>query len=204
MYREMLFAGKQPPTIVSSAASVAVTLIGGGPNSRIPYYLNQLPDEEQDDVDTLLVLSALCTARTVGAEAIAPLLQKPRPSAQAVLERLSQDSVGMLEPTRGTVRRTFPEYRLRAEAMARLGTAVRYNRRLVDEVDRKVVMHVREYGRITNQTLRNLLDVDVHRAADLLADLVERQILTKTSEARRGPSVTYGPGARFPQRPGRA
>jgi ATP-dependent DNA helicase RecG len=200
MYREMLFAGKQPPTIVSSAASVGVTLIGGSPNGRIPYYLSQLPEEERDDVDALLVLSALCTARTVDAEAMSRLLQKPAPSTQAVLERLSQDSVGMLEPTRGTVRNTFPRYRLRAEATAQLGTAVRYNRRLVDELDRKVVTHVREYGRITNQTVRNLLDVDVYRGADLLADLVERQILVKTSKATRGPSVTYGPGPRFPQR----
>lgn len=198
MYREMLFAGKQPPTIVSSSASVGVTLIGGGPNSRIPYYLSLLPEEEREDVDTLLVLSALCTARTVDADRMARLLQKSAPSAQAALERLSQDSVGMLEPTRGTVRNTFPRYRLRAEAMARLGTAVRYNRRLVDELDRKVVTHVQEYDRITNQTLRNLLDVDVHRAADLLADLVERQILIKTSKATRGPSVAYGPGPGFP------
>jgi hypothetical protein len=28
--------------------------------------------------------------------------------------------------------------------------------------------------------------------------LVKREILVKTSEAQRGPSVTYGPGARFP------
>jgi ATP-dependent DNA helicase RecG len=200
MYREMLFVGKQPPSIVSGPSSVKVTLIGGAPNSRIPYFLSQLPEEEREDVDTLLVLSALCARRTVDADDTAPLLQKPPSSAQAVLERLSQGSVGMLEPTRGTVRRTFPKYRLRAEAMALLGTAVRYNRRLLDELDRKVVIHVQEYGRITNKTVRNLLDVDVHRAAGILADLVERQILVKTSVATRGPSVAYGPGPQFPQR----
>jgi ATP-dependent DNA helicase RecG len=204
MYREMLFAGKQPPTIVTTAASVSVTLIGGAPNTRIPYYLSQLPPEEREDVDTLLVLSALCSARVVEAETLARLLQKPASSAQAVLERLSQDSVGMLEPTRGTVRNTYPKYRLRAEAMARLGTAVRYNRRLLDELDRKVVTHVEEYGKITNQTVRNLVDVDVYRAAVILGDLVERQLLTKTSVATRGRSVTYGPGPRFPQRRGRS
>src|SRR5207247_6686447 len=70
----------------------------------------------------------------------------------------------------------------------------------LDELDRKVVAHVQEYGRITNQTVRNLLDVDVYRAADILGDLVGREILVKTSRASRGPSVEYGPGAQFPQK----
>jgi ATP-dependent DNA helicase RecG len=200
MYREMLFVGKRPPIIESALDRVRVTLVGGAPNLRIPYYVSHLPEEERDDVDALLILFTLCTTRVLDAETLAPMLQKSSASAQVVLERLSQDSVGMLEPTRGTVRRVHPKYRLRAEAMAQLGTVVRYNRRLLDELDRKVVAHVQEYGRITNQTVRNLLDVDVYRAADILGDLVGREILVKTSRARRGPSVDYGPGAQFPQK----
>jgi ATP-dependent DNA helicase RecG len=106
--------------------------------------------------------------------------------------------VAMIEPTRGTFRRRYPKYRLREHAMRALGTAVRYRRRGTDELDRKVIAHVREYDRITNRTVRNLFDVDVNRARDILADMVQREILTKTSDAARGPSVEYGPGPKFP------
>jgi ATP-dependent DNA helicase RecG len=81
--------------------------------------------------------------------------------------------------------------------MRTLGTAVRYRRRGTDELDRKVIAHVKEYDRITNRAVRNLFDVDVNRARDILADMVQREILVKTSEAARGPSVDYGPGPKF-------
>ncbi len=38
----------------------------------------------------------------------------------------------------------------------------------------------------------------------LLADLVRREVLVKTSEAERGPSVDYGPGPSFPRKTGGA
>jgi ATP-dependent DNA helicase RecG len=198
VFKEMLLSGKGIPTIESDPSRVRVTLTGGGPNVRVPLYVDQLPEEEREDVDTLLVLFALCHSRTVDAVGMATLLQKPPASAQAVLQRLSQDSVGMLEATRGTARRASPRYRLRSQAVASLGTAVRYNRRLPDDVDRKVIAHVREYEKITNRTVRNLLDVDVYRAAEILSDLVGREVLVRTTEATRGPSVEYGPGLRFP------
>ena len=37
-------------------------------------------------------------------------------------------------------------------------------------------------------------------ASRILSDLVDRGILVKTSTASRGPTVTYGPGAKFPTR----
>lgn len=198
IYREMLASGKDIPAIESSPEHVRVALLGGAPNTRIPAYLIELSDDERNDVDTLLVLFLLCQRQSVDALMIAPLLQKSDASSQAVLERLAQESVGMIEATRGTFRRRHPKYRLREHVMRTLGTAVRYRRRGTDELDRKVIAHVREYGRITNRTVRNLFDVDVNRARDILADLVQREILTKTSEAARGPSVEYGSGPKFP------
>ena len=57
---------------------------------------------------------------------------------------------------------------------------------------------IRETGEINGRMVRLLLDVNVLTASRLLGDLVERQILIKTSAAQRGPSVTYGPGPAFP------
>jgi ATP-dependent DNA helicase RecG len=71
-------------------------------------------------------------------------------------------------------------------------------RSTTDEIDRKIIAHVREYERITNRTVQNLLDVGTDRAKAILADLVAREILIKTSTAQRGPTVDYGPGAQFP------
>jgi len=48
--------------------------------------------------------------------------------------------------------------------------------------------------------VRLLLDVDVVAASRLLGDLVDRQILVKTSKAQRGPGVTYGPGPALPRK----
>jgi ATP-dependent DNA helicase RecG len=200
IYREMIFAGKDPPLIDSTPERVLLTLTGGAPNTRIPHFVMQLPAEEHTDVDTLLVLYRLCHRQTVSASDMAPLLQKQPESAQVTLHRLADDRVGVIEATRGTARRLYPKYRLREHAIRELGTAVRYNLRSVDQTDRRVIAHVREYHAITNRTIRNYFDVDVNRARDILADLVKRQILVKTSEAKRGPGVTYGPGPKFPPR----
>ena len=198
IYREMIYAGKDLPQIDSSLERVLVTLTGGAANTRIPLFVSQLPPTERSDVDTLLILYTLCHRQAVSAVDIAPLLQKRHESAQVALERLAGEPVNLVEASRGTIRRTFPKYRLREHALQSLGTAVRYNRRSVDQTDRRVIAHVREYGKITNKTIRNYFDVDVARARDILSDLVRRQILVKTSEAARGPGVTYGAGPKFP------
>jgi ATP-dependent DNA helicase RecG len=61
-----------------------------------------------------------------------------------------------------------------------------------------VISHVQEYGKITNKTLRNMFDIDIHPAKDIIKGLVERGILVKTSERERGPNIEYGPGPSFP------
>ncbi len=150
-----------------------------------------------------VLLFTLCRERSVDAETIAPILQKSPAEAESVLQRLARDA-GILESTRATRRMRRSSYRFTAETLRALGSAVRYHRRTFDEIDRKVIAHVREYGRVTNRTLQNLFDVDVYRARDILGDLVERDILVKTSRHARGPGVEYGPGPSFqPLRRGR-
>jgi len=53
------------------------------------------------------------------------------------------------------------------------------------------------------ERIRVALDLDGVPASRLLGDLVERGILLKTSDAQRGPSVTYGAGPAFPAAPTR-
>lgn len=198
MYREMIRAGRSLPRIEASIDHVRVTLVGGAIDTGIARFVATLPEEEREDTDTLLVLFALCTKRTIDAAQLAPLLQKTEAEAESVLRRLAREEIAMVEPTRGTARRASPAYRLRGEALQALGTAVPYQRRTTDEIDRKIVAHVREYGKVTNRTVQNLFDVAVIRARDILTDLVKRELLVKTSEQQRGPGVEYGPGPKFP------
>ncbi|MDQ3262958.1 MAG: putative DNA binding domain-containing protein [Myxococcota bacterium] len=198
MFREMIRSGRDVPRIDESFDQVRISLVGGAPNTQIARYVAQLPVTEQDDTDTLLVLFRLCSTRTVDANSVAPLVQKSMEESESVLRRLSTDRVGLLEPTRQTARRAHPSYRLRGEALKALGSAVPYQRRTIDEIDRKVLAHVVEYGKITNRTVQNLFDLGIQRARAVLADLVQRQILVKVSDHQRGPGVEYGPGLRFP------
>jgi ATP-dependent DNA helicase RecG len=198
MYREMIRSGRDLPRIETAIDQVQVKLVGGAPRTQIARFVAQLPEHERDDIDTLLILFRLCRSRAINARDMAPLLQKSEEEAEASLRRLASHELAILEATRQTARLAHPAYRLRGEVLKVLGSAVDYHRRTVDELDRKVIAHVREYGRVNNRTLQNFFDVDVVRARDILSDMVARQLLVKISEQQRGPSVEYGPGPKFP------
>ncbi len=199
MYREMIRSGRGVPLITSHSDSVRVALDGGDPNTQIARFVAGLPFDERDDIDTLLVLFALRSRRTIDAKALAPLAHKSVEEAEPVLRRLAAESVGMVEPTRQTVRRAHPNYRLRGDALQALGSAVPYRRRTIDEIDRKVIAHIRVSEKVTNKTIRNLFDVDVYRARSILADLVDRGVIVKASSQQRGPGVAYAAGPSFPR-----
>jgi ATP-dependent DNA helicase RecG len=199
MYREMIRSGRQPPSITATFDAVRVALVGGAPNVNIARTVAQLPEGEREDTDTMLLLMYLCDHETVSAERIAPVLQRPVEIAQSVLDRLAGDEISLLDVSRSTVRRRHPTYRLREDQRATLGTALAYRVRNTDEIDRRIVAHVREYGWITNKSLQNLFSVDVFQARRWLAALKKRGVLRQTTEGRTtGPGIQYGPGQAFP------
>jgi len=204
MYREMVRVGHNPPVFTETPDEVLVSLIGGAPNTHLARYVTTLPASEADDADAMLVLFTLLTKRVIAAGQLSPLLQKDQEEVEYVLRRLTTDQVAMLEPTRETARRRHPNYRLREHVITALGPAVTYRRRTSDEYDRKLVELLRETGKVNARMARIALDLDAAAASRVLADLVERGVLVKTSDAQRGPSVTYGPGAQFPASPARA
>ncbi|HEY2044377.1 MAG TPA: ATP-binding protein [Jatrophihabitans sp.] len=198
MYREMVRVGHGPPMFEETAEQVLVMLIGGAPNTHLTRFVATLPQTEADDADAMLILYTLLTKRVVSASQLAPLLQKGDEEVEFVLRRLAAEPAAMLEPTRETARRHHPNYRLREHVITALGAAVAYRRRTTDEYDRKIVELVRESGQINARIVKIALDLEGVSASRVLGDLVERGILAKTSEAQRGPSVTYGPGRGFP------
>lgn len=199
MFREMIRAGQDLPVIEEGVDFVRVVLSGGAPRTSVSRFVSQLPAEERDDTDAMLVLFTLCQRKTVNAEDMASILQKGEAETEIILRRLAQETPGILELTRETQRSRKKSYRLRGDSLKALGTAVRYHRRSTDQIDRKVIAHINEYDKITNRTLQNLFDIDVWRARDILADLQNRALIVRTSDAARGPSVEYGRGPKFPR-----
>lgn len=195
-YREMLGAGKQPPQFDDLGTLVRAMLPGGAGNDAFVRFVNILPDELSRDVDVLLVLSWLRGRRTVDATQLSGVIQRSITEAQTVLCRL--DQAGFLEASRRTALRVTPTYRLRSQTIASMSHAVAYGRHGTDEIDQKVIEHVREYGFVTNRTIQRLFDISVPNARNMWADMRKRGLLEKIGEARGGRGVRYGPGANFP------
>jgi ATP-dependent DNA helicase RecG len=201
----MLRLGKAPPEIVEDpGVAVRAILPGGIGNDAFVRFVRELPDELSRDVEVLITLSLLRDLPTIDGNRLAQSIQRTPAEAQDVLRKLAHEPFDLLEPTRRTLRKPFPAYRLRNEPLAALSRAVSYRRFTLDEIDAKVVEHVREYGFITNRTLQRLFDRDVYAARNMLVDLQQRQLVEKLGSARGGPGVQYGPGRKFPKRKSRS
>ena len=187
-----------PPTIAQTHDTTRIVFVGGAPRIQVARFVAQLSPAERDDVDTLLLIHALLTSRTITETELAPIIQKQPAEASAVLKRLSADQQNIIEATLEPRTRRQPTYRLRADVLQALRDAVTYQRYRIENVDPKVITHVEDYGWINNRTLQHLFNINVHRASSLLRDLQNRQLLTKISGPRRGPGVRYGPGPEFP------
>lgn len=201
MYREAVKSGQDTPTvrvIEGDAPETVVQFKAGPPNTRLARFLAEMPPDEQNDTDALLIAHLLCTRKSVSAPEVAPVVQRSVEDAQSALHRLAAGDAQILEATAGTANRRHPRYRFTGPSLARLGSAVAYSRRNRSDSDRKVIDHIRDYGTINNATLQRVFDVDVYAARDMLQELVGREVLVRVSSQTRGKSVRYGPGPRFP------
>jgi ATP-dependent DNA helicase RecG len=202
MFREMIRTGRDVPVVdVTSNAETSVRFLGSPPNTRVTKFISDLPSTDQDDTDVLLLVSYLTRHKTVTAQKLSVVTQRDVDTAQSVLERVANAESGFIEPTKGTENRRQPTYRFRGSAVATLGPALAYQARPAQtERDKKIVDHVREYDSVNNGTVQRMFDVDVHAASSILQDLVQRELLVRTSEQSRGKAVKYGPGPSFPTR----
>lgn len=198
-YREMLRLGKTPPVFEDTGLLARGILSGGMGNDAFARFVSDLPSELSGDVEVLLILSMLRERPSVDAKRAADVIQRNVLQAQDVLSRLAESRGALLEPTRSSVRKQFPVYRLRPDPLAALARAVAYRRRTVDQIDEKVIEHLREYGFVTNRTLQRMFDMHVFAARNLLTDLRDRGLVDKIGDARGGPGVRYGPGPQFPK-----
>lgn len=199
MYASMTAVGHQPPTFETDGVTVAATLQGGTPNEPLARYVAGLPEHRRGDPDTLLTVLYLLDHRTTKASTMAPLMQRSAGEAEDQLLSMSSPGQAIIERTAETARSKWGTYRLSGDVVRQLGTAITYRARSGDDTDRKVITMVREAGVINGRMVQTIFDVEPSTASRILSDLVDREILMKTSKASRGPSVTYGPGRRFPK-----
>ncbi len=198
MYREMIKLGKQPPAITDEAPfRVRVDLTGGAPNQAVAKFVASLPEQTQDDVDTMLVLFALMQRQTITASEVAPLLQRGIAATEAILARIADPELDMIAPVDRSGR---PRWQLSARAVAELRPVLGYRTVSADEIDRKIVEFVRKNKTVDNKTLQIFFDLDVNGAAYRLRTLVQSGVLEKLGDQRRGPGIQYGPGPNFPSR----
>jgi hypothetical protein len=78
-----------------------------------------LPPERRRDPDTLLVLAAVLSRRTVTAAGLAPVLQKDPEKVETILRRLTAPDVALVEQTRNTLSHRHGTFRLAARWSAR-------------------------------------------------------------------------------------
>lgn len=199
MYADMGELGYQLPTFTADQQQVALSLAGGHPLAPVIRYVATLPFEIRD-AETMIVLTTLRQKRTIDAQGLAPLIQRSVDAAQAALERLCDESVRMIESTRESRRMRYPSYRFQEHVAAALGSSVSYRHRSRDSYDEVLIEVLAETGTLNARLTKLALGVSSPTASRILASLVDQGILVRVSEASRGPSVTYGPGPKFPKK----
>lgn len=198
MVRESIKAGNPAPQILENGEQTLVVFTTGKRSRPYLHYVMGLPPHERDNVDTLLILYSLLTSKTVTNDNVVSLIQKTPDETAIILRRLAAlPESSFIEPTLESKARKQPVYRLTVSALQKLGSAVSYNKPPTDDIERKVTAHLLEFKKISNKTLRNLLDVDVYKARDILKRLVNDEIIERTSEQSRGRNVEYGPGEKL-------
>ncbi|MBB0244017.1 hypothetical protein FNQ90_07815 [Streptomyces alkaliphilus] len=190
-FREIARLGKEPP-ILDDGPRFRVVLPGGRGDEAFARYINgsNFPSGSSGDLDVLMILTALRHTKSVSATLLSGRLQRSPGDVQRVLRRMQE--AGVVHPTKGTVRRQYPNYALTSVAIAGMRAAIGYRVTSVDEDDHKLIRHLHRHGRITNEDVRNYLDCDTATARNRLKRLRHRGLIDFAPDSpRRGSAVVY-------------
>lgn len=189
MFREQIRVGQTMPTIDVDDYAVTVRFTTGAPNRSFARFLATLSPELRENVDAVLLLDHLCRRPTLTRNDAARILQVDPEEATHRTDALTAPPAGLLE--RGADSRGKPTWKLLPTTAAGLGTAVAH-RTKASQARRRVEAHLDEYGWITNKTVRNMFDLDVQQARQVLSDLRDSGVLTKDPDGpERGPTVRW-------------
>lgn len=191
MFREQVRVGQQVPGIRADEYSVEVYFTSGAPNRAFAGFVATLPRALRENVDAMLSLVHLCQRPTLTLSEAARLLQVSHAEAKDRLDALATGTDALVERD-GDARRGV-RWRLRPSVASALGTAVQHRAR-ADSARPRVEAHLKEYGWITNKTIRNMFDLDVQQATQILNDLRAANVVMKDPDGpKRGPSIRWLP-----------
>lgn len=191
MFREQVRVGQQVPGIRADEYSVEVYFTSGAPNRAFAGYVATLPRGLRENVDAMLTLVHLCQRPTLSLVDAARLLQVSGVEARDRLDALTTGSDALIQRD-GDSRRGL-RWRLRPTVASALGTAVQHRAR-ADSARPRVEAHLKEYGWITNKTIRNMFDLDVQQATQILNELRAANVVVKDPAGpQRGPSIRWLP-----------
>ncbi len=191
MFREQVRVGQQVPGIRVDEFSVEVYFTSGAPNRAFAGFVAGLPQGLRENVDVMLSLVHLCQRPTLALVDAARLLQVSEGEARDRLDALGAGADALVERD-GDTRRGV-RWRLRPSVASALGTAVQHRSR-ADSARPRVEAHLKEYGWITNKTIRNMFDLDVQQATQILNELRAANVLIKDPGGpQRGPSIRWLP-----------
>jgi len=194
MFREQVRVGQQIPGIRADEYSVEVSFTSGAPNRAFAGYVAALPRALRENVDAMLALVHLCQRPTLTLADGARLLQVSDVEAKDRLDALGTGADALIERD-GDARRGV-RWRLRPTVASALGTAVQHRAR-ADSARPRVEAHLREYGWITNRTIRNMFDLDIQQATQILNELRAANVVVKDPDGpQRGPSIRWLPAKR--------
>jgi ATP-dependent DNA helicase RecG len=191
MFREQVRVGQQVPGIRADEYSVEVYFTSGAPNRAFAGFVASLPRALRENVDAMLSLVHLCQRPTLTLAEASRLLQVSDVEARDRLDALAAGTNALVERD-GDARRGV-RWRLRPSVASALGTAVQHRAR-ADSARPRVEAHLKEYGWITNKTIRNMFDLDVQQATQILNELRAANVLIKDPNGpQRGPSIRWLP-----------
>jgi ATP-dependent DNA helicase RecG len=192
VWRFLARLGKEPPHISDGPRFSVAVGRGRGDRTFARFVVGAgFPEPRlSNDLDVLLILSALRRQRLVRAQTVSSLIQRDDGACQRTLERMR--AAGILEPTRRTAQHQFPSYRLTPGSIAGMGNALTYRSRSLDSDDIKLGRHLKRHRRISNEDVRSYLDCDVATARNRLTRMRKLGWIDfAPASPRRGPNVEY-------------
>ena len=190
-FREIARLGKEPP-LLQDGPRFRVVMPGGAGDEAFARFIHSpsFPTNLNRDIDVLLTLTALRHSRNLDAADLSGRLQRNTSDVVRTLHRMRD--VGLLEPTKGSARRANPRFTLTPATVAGMRASITYRTHTIDSDDAKLVRHLRQHARITNEDVRNYLDCDVMTARNRLTRLRKQGLIEFAPDSsRRGAAVVY-------------
>lgn len=182
IFEDQLRYGKPPPTFEADRTRVRLRLDASEFDE--PFARFVLAEEEGGRnwrVEDLLIVSHLRRMGPSDRSTLAAVIQRPETDTQDIVTPLLDSLLGRFGSGPGT------RYALNAQVQRLLGAEAAFTRErgLAKEYQRGLVLqHAREFGRIDNRTVRELLQVSVGAASRLLRTLEARGDLIRRGAKR--------------------